>query len=108
VASQVPVHANLVLHSNTFTDLRDPGLFITRPNDVVVVSNQFTNTNLSCLPFLDLNLGNANLGGSIVVDHAHSIFLSATQCRLRPPALSQSTQNQAMEPNADRVRSQHH
>jgi hypothetical protein len=77
VASQVPVHANLVLFSNTFTDHRDPGLFITRPNDVVVVSNQFTNTNLSCLPFLDLNLGNANLGGSIVVDHAHSIFLSS-------------------------------
>jgi hypothetical protein len=76
VASQVPVHANLVLASNTFTNLRSPGLFITRANDTVVVSNQFTNTNLSRLPFLYLNLGTANLGGSIVIDHAHSIFLS--------------------------------
>ena len=45
VASQVPVNANLVLASNTLTDLRGSGLFITRANDVVVVSNQFTNTN---------------------------------------------------------------
>jgi hypothetical protein len=59
VASQVPVHANLVLASNTFT-------------------------NLSRLPFLDLNLG-----GSIVIDHASS---QQHKCRLRPPALSQSTQ----------------
>ncbi|WP_353070989.1 right-handed parallel beta-helix repeat-containing protein [Tunturiibacter gelidoferens] len=74
VTSQVPVHANLVLDSNTFTNLRGPGLFITRANDVVVVNNQFTNTNLSRLPFV--NLGIANLGGSIVIDHAHNIFLS--------------------------------
>lgn len=74
VTSQVPVHANLVLDSNTFTNLRGPGLFITRANDVVVVNNQFTNTNLSRLPFV--NLGTANLGGSIVIDHAHNIFLS--------------------------------
>jgi hypothetical protein len=74
VTSQVSVHANLVLDSNTFTNLRGPGLFITRANDVVVVNNQFTNTNLSRLPFV--NLGTANLGGSIVIDHAHNIFLS--------------------------------
>ena len=74
VTSQVPAHANLVLDGNTFTSLRGPGLFITRANDVVVVNNQFTNTNLSHLPFL--NLGTANLGGSIVIDHAHNIFLS--------------------------------
>src|ERR1700733_2984970 len=74
VASQVPVHANLVLAANTFTNLRGPGLFITRANDVVVVNNQFTNTNLSRLPFV--NLGSANLGGSLVIDHAHNIFLS--------------------------------
>ncbi|MGA3093510.1 MAG: right-handed parallel beta-helix repeat-containing protein [Terriglobales bacterium] len=74
VTSQVPVHANLVLDSNTFTDLRGPGLFITRANDVVVVNDHFVNTNLSRLPFV--NLGTANLGGSIVIDHAHNIFLS--------------------------------
>jgi hypothetical protein len=39
-----------------------------------VVSNQFTN--LSRLPFLDLNLGTANRGGPIVIDHAHNIFRS--------------------------------
>ena len=49
-------------------------MFITRANDVVVVNNQFTNTNLSRLPFV--NLGTANLGGSLVIDHAHNIFLS--------------------------------
>jgi hypothetical protein len=74
VTSQVPVHANLVLDSNTFTNLRGPGLFITRANNVVVVNNQLTDTNLSRLPFV--NLGTANLGGSIVIDHAHNIFLS--------------------------------
>src|SRR5580698_7579880 len=74
VTSQVPVHANLVFDSNTFTNLRGPGLFITRANDVAVVNNQFTNTNLSRLPFV--NLGTANLGGSIVIDHAHNIFLA--------------------------------
>jgi hypothetical protein len=74
VTSQVPVHANLVLDSNIFTNLRGPGLFITRANDVVVVNNQFINTNLSRLPFV--NLGTANLGGSIVIDHAHNIFLA--------------------------------
>ena len=72
--SQVPVHANLLLDSNTFTNLRGPGLFITRANDVVVVNNQFTNTNLSRLPFV--NLGTANLGGSLVINHAHNIFLA--------------------------------
>jgi len=74
VTSQAPVHANLVLDSNTFTNLRGPGLFITRANDVVAVNNQFTNTNLSRLSFV--NLGTANLGGSLVIDHAHNIFLS--------------------------------
>ena len=74
VTSQTPVHANLVLDSNTFTNLRGPGLFITRANDVAVVNNQFTNTNLARLPFV--NLGTASLGGSIVIDHAHNIFLS--------------------------------
>jgi hypothetical protein len=73
VTSQVPVHANSVLDSNTFTNLRGPGLFITRANDVVVVNNQFTNTNLSHLPFV--NLGTANLVGSLVIDHAHNIFV---------------------------------
>ncbi len=39
-----------------------------------MVNNQFTNTNLSRLPFV--NLGTANLGGSLVIDHAHNIFLA--------------------------------
>jgi hypothetical protein len=74
VTSQVPAHANLVLDSNIFPNLRGPGLFITRANDAFVVNNQFTNTNLSRLQFV--NLGTANLGGSIVIDHAYNIFLS--------------------------------
>ena len=74
VTSLVPVHANLILDSNTFSDLHGTGLFITRANDVVVINNQFTNTNLSRISFG--NLGTANLGGSIVIDHAHNIFLS--------------------------------
>jgi hypothetical protein len=36
--SRIPVHANLVLDSNTFNKLRGRGLFIARANDVVVVS----------------------------------------------------------------------
>ena len=72
--SRIPVHANLILDANVFTNLRGPGLFVTRANNVVVVNNKFVDTNLSRLPFV--NLGTANLGGSVVIDHAHNIFLS--------------------------------
>jgi hypothetical protein len=66
--------------SKSHSNLRNPGLFITRANDIVVVNNQFTNTNLSRLPFV--NLGTANLGGSLVIDHALNVFLSNNTMRL--------------------------
>ncbi len=39
-----------------------------------MVGNHFADTNLSRLPFM--KLGTANLGGSLVIDHAHNIFVS--------------------------------
>lgn len=57
-----PVHEGLIFDANTFSDLRGPGLFISRANDVVVVNNRFRNTNLSRVPD-----SNPNLNGSIVV-----------------------------------------
>jgi hypothetical protein len=44
---------------------------ISRANDVVVVNNQFKSTNLSRVPD-----ANPNLNGSIVVTHAHNVYLS--------------------------------
>jgi parallel beta-helix repeat protein len=73
VTSQVPVHANLVLDSNTFTDLRGPAYSSPAPT-TSSWSTTSSSTPLSRLPFV--NLGTANLGGSIVIDHAHNIFLS--------------------------------
>jgi len=66
-----PVHQGLIFDTNTFSDLRGPGLFVSRANDVVVVNNQFRNTNLSRVPD-----ANPNLNGSIVVTHAHNVYLS--------------------------------
>jgi hypothetical protein len=71
VKSMIPVHEGLIFDANTFSDLRGPGLFISRANDVVVVNNQFKNTNLSRVPN-----ANPNLNGSIVVTHAHNVYLS--------------------------------
>lgn len=71
VKSLTPVHAGLIFDANTFSDLKGPGLFISRANDVVVVNNQFRNTNLSRVPD-----ANPNLNGSIVVTHAHNVYLS--------------------------------
>jgi hypothetical protein len=72
--STVPVHENLILDSNTFSDLQGPGLFVARANDVVVTNNRFTNTNLSRSKFSDV--GTANLGGSVVITRAHKVFIS--------------------------------
>jgi hypothetical protein len=66
-----PVHEGLIFDGNTFSDLQGPGLFISRANAVVVTNNQFKNTNLSRVPDAD-----PNLNGSIVVTHAHNVYLS--------------------------------
>jgi hypothetical protein len=71
VKSMIPVHEGLIFDANTFSDLQGPGLFISRANDVVVVNNQFKNTNRSRVPD-----ANPNLNGSIVVTHAHNVYLS--------------------------------
>jgi hypothetical protein len=71
VKSLTPVHEGLIFDANTFSDLQGPGLFISRANDVVVVNNQFRNINLSRVPN-----ANPNLNGSIVVTHAHNVYLS--------------------------------
>jgi len=67
----IPVHEGLIFDANTFSDLQGPGLFISRANDVVVVNNQFRNTNLSRVPD-----ANPNLNASIVVTHAHNVYVS--------------------------------
>jgi hypothetical protein len=66
-----PVHEGLIFDANIFSNLRGPALFISRANDVVVVNNQFKNTNLSRVPD-----ASPNLNGSIVVTHAHNVYLS--------------------------------
>ncbi|MBV8745030.1 MAG: right-handed parallel beta-helix repeat-containing protein [Xanthobacteraceae bacterium] len=71
VSSMNPVHEGLIFDANTFSDLQGPGLFISRANDVVVVNNQFKNTNLSRVPN-----ANPDLNGSIVLTHAHDVYLS--------------------------------
>jgi hypothetical protein len=71
VKSMIPVNEGLIFDANTFSDLQGPGLFISRADDVVVVNNQFKNTNLSRVPD-----ANPNLNGSIVVTHAHNVYLS--------------------------------
>lgn len=71
VKSMIPVHAGLIFDANTFSDLRGPGLCISRANDVVVVNNQFKGTNLSRVPDAD-----PNFNGAIVVTHAHNVYLS--------------------------------
>jgi hypothetical protein len=71
VKSLAPVHQGLIFDANTFSDLQGPGLFISRANDVVVVNNQFRNTNLSRVPD-----ANPNLNASIVVTHAHNVYVS--------------------------------
>jgi hypothetical protein len=71
VKSMIPVNEGLIFDANTFSDLQGPGLFISRADDVVVVNNQFKNTNLPRVPD-----ANPNLNGSIVVTHAHNVYLS--------------------------------
>jgi hypothetical protein len=66
-----PVHEGLIFDANVFSDLQGAGLFISRANDVVVVNNQFKNTNLSRVPN-----ASPDLNGSIVVTHAHNVYLS--------------------------------
>ena len=92
VDSSTPVHGNLLFDANTFRDLQGPGLFISRANNVVLADNQFVNTNLSrARPG---KVGSADLGGSVVVTHAHNLrFLrSATQGATSGP-LSVDTQS---------------
>jgi hypothetical protein len=74
VKSLIPVHQNLIFDGNKFSDLQGPGLFISRANDVVVVNNQFTNTNLFRAP--NAKSGTADFNGSILVTHAHNVYLS--------------------------------
>lgn len=71
--SLVPVHENLVFDGNTFSDLQGTGLFISRANGVVVVNNQFNRTNLWRVQ--ESNVGTASFSGSIIVTHAHNVFL---------------------------------
>lgn len=72
--SQVPVHEGLIFDGNIFIDLQGTALFLSRANGVVVVNNQFKNTNLSHSRTFDI--GTANLNGTIVVTHAHNVRLS--------------------------------
>ena len=74
VESLIPVHENLIFDANKFSDLKGPGLFISRANDIVVVNNQFKDTNLARAQ--DSNIGTAHLNGSIVVTHAHNVYFS--------------------------------
>jgi hypothetical protein len=71
VKAMSPVHEGLIFDANVFSDLQGAGLFISRANDVVVVNNQFKNTNLSRVPN-----ASPDLNGSIVVTHAHNVYLS--------------------------------
>jgi len=71
VKAMSPVHEGLIFDANIFSDLRGSGLFISRANGVVVVNNQFRNTNLSRVPESD-----PNLNGSIVITHAHNVYVS--------------------------------
>jgi Right handed beta helix region len=84
VEAVTPVHENLIFDSNTFSDLQGPGLFISRANDVVVVNNQLKNTNLARAQDYP-NLGTANLGGSIVVTHAHNVYFSKNSLQSAGP-----------------------
>jgi hypothetical protein len=72
--SNTPAHQDLVLDSNSFSNLPGPGLFVSRANNVVLIGNQFTNTNLS--PSAGSDLGTASLGGSVVVTHAHNVYIA--------------------------------
>jgi hypothetical protein len=58
----------VIFVDNTFDDLQGPGLFLSNANTVVVAHNRFINTNLSRLR--NETVGDANLGGSIVVANA--------------------------------------
>jgi Right handed beta helix region len=55
------------------TRLNGPGLFISRANDVVV-NNQFKNTNLLRAP--NVKSSTADFYGSIIVTHAHNVYVS--------------------------------
>lgn len=72
--SLIPVHENLLFDGNVFDNLQAAGLFISRANAIAVVNNQFTNTNLS--PSGPSVFSSASLEGSIVVTHAHNIYMS--------------------------------
>jgi parallel beta-helix repeat protein len=72
--SLTPVHENLIFDSNKFIDLQGPGLFVSRANNIVVTDNQFKNTNQ--LRSQVTHLDTATLGGSVVVTHAHNVYIS--------------------------------
>jgi hypothetical protein len=94
-ASLIPAHANLVFDGNIFHNLQGPGLFISRANAVAVVNNQFTNTNLS--PIGPSTLGSASLDGSIVVTHAHNVYLSKNSMEHAGPVSIDGTSTNGIE-----------
>jgi Right handed beta helix region len=89
VESLIPVHENLIFDANKFSDLRGPGLFISRANNVVVVDNQFNNTNLARME--GTNFGTASLAGSVVVTHAHNVDISKNAMRGAGPVSIDTT-----------------
>ena len=89
VESLIPVHENLIFDANKFSDLRGPGLFISRANNVVVVDNQFNNTNLARME--GTNFGIASLAGSVVVTHAHNVDISKNAMRGAGPVSIDTT-----------------
>lgn len=91
VKSLTPVHQGLIFDANTFSDLQGPGLFISRANDVVVVNNQFRNTNLSRVPD-----ANPNLNASIVVMHAHNGYFSKNAMQGAGPIWIDTTSTDGM------------
>jgi hypothetical protein len=94
VKAMTPVHAGLIFDANQFSDLRGPGLFISRANDVVVVNNQFSNTNL--MHWQGAALGTANLNGSIVVTHAHNVYVSKNAIGRAGPVSIDTTSTDGM------------
>jgi hypothetical protein len=81
VQAMNPVHQDLLFDSNAFSDLKGPALFLSRTNGVVVANNQFKNTNL--MDLRSSRIGTANLGGSIVITHAHNIYISKSSIQGR-------------------------
>jgi parallel beta-helix repeat protein len=79
IKSTKPVLENLIFDANTFSDLQGPGLFLSTANNIVLVNNQFINTNLSRLQ--NANIATANLDGSVVVTQAHNVYIGKNSTR---------------------------